>query len=111
VATAVLRRYRDAMQQAAAVRQAADDAITSPAARAAVLGQARVRAVAELAGPGRVPMSADAVTLGGLRVIVRGEMDEVELLMARVLARQVCAITRQTEQIVADARRRRVAGY
>lgn len=105
-ATAVLGRYQDAMREAAARRQAAEIAFDTSAERAAVLERARDQAVAALASPGRVPMSAETVTVGGLRLVYSGAMDEVELAIAGIEARQVCAMTGQTDEIEAEIRRR-----
>jgi hypothetical protein len=62
--------------------------------------------VAEYANPARVPLSAETLMLGGLRLILSRELDNVELLMAGIVARQACALTGATGDIEAEARAR-----
>jgi hypothetical protein len=103
-ASAVLARYKASLSDAAARRDAAETAFGQSVARGALLERARDEAAAALAGPGRIPLSAETVTAGGLRLLLRGELDPVELVIAGVIGRQICAVTGATEGIVAEAR-------
>jgi hypothetical protein len=55
--------------------------------------------------PGRIPLSGETVTLGGLRLILSRELDDVELLMAGQTARLICGATGITEEIETDVRK------
>lgn len=70
-----------------------------------MLEKARDEAVTALMNPDRIPMSGETVTLGGLRLIMRQELDEVELVMAGQTARLVCAATGVTADIENEVRR------
>ena len=104
-ATRVLRRYQDDLAAATAAREQAEQALAVSAARAALLEQARDKAVAAVTDPGRVPLSGETVTLGGLRLLLTRELDDVELMMAGQAARLVCAAAGVTADIETDVRR------
>jgi hypothetical protein len=105
-ATAILRRYQEALAQATARREAAEAAAGHAAGRAEVLEIARDAAVKAVTGPGRIPLGGETITLGGLRLILRGQLDDVEMLIAGQTARLVCAATGVTAEIEADVRRK-----
>ncbi len=105
-ATVVLRRYQDELGAASARREQAEAAVDHSAERSAVLEKARDDAVAAHMKPGRIPLSGETVTLGGLRLILSGGLDDVELAMAGQAARLICAATGVTADIENDVRQR-----
>lgn len=104
-ATVILRRYQDELAAATARREQAEAAVDQSASRSAVLEKARDDAVAAVMNPGRIPLSGETVTLGGLRLILSGTLDDVELAMAGQAARLICAATGVTAGIEMDVRR------
>lgn len=55
--------------------------------------------------PGRIPLSGETITIGGLRRIMSRELDDVEMLMAGQAARLVGA-TGITDDIENEVRRK-----
>jgi hypothetical protein len=90
---------------ASKARDKAEAAFDTSAARAEELEQARDKAVAACGAPDRIPLSGETVTLGGLRLILSRELDDVELLMAGQTARLICGATGITEEIETDVRK------
>ncbi len=70
-----------------------------------MLEKARDDAVAAVMNPGRIPLSGETVTLGGMRLILAG-LDDVEMAMAGQTARLICAATGVTADIETEVRQR-----
>jgi hypothetical protein len=104
-ATAVLRRYQADLGAATSRREQAEAAVETSAARGAALEKARDDAVAAVMNPGRIPVSPETITAGLLRLVMKGELDDVEMLIAGQFARMTCAITGVTADIESDVRR------
>ena len=100
----VLARYKQDLAAAAAAREAAENAVTQSAHRAETLELARDRAVAAVTDPGRTPLGPETIAAGLVRLLLRGELDEVETVIAGQLGRMLCGLTGATEDIVAEAR-------
>lgn len=104
-ATQVLQRYQSALADATVRREQAEHAFDQSAARTELLEKARDDAARLLADPGRIPLSGETITAGGLRLILQGGLDELEMAMAGQTARLVCGATGATADIEADVRR------
>jgi hypothetical protein len=104
-ATEILRRYQGDLAGATARREQAEAAVEASAARGAMLERARDEAVAAVANPGRIPLRGETVTMGGLRLVLSGELDDVEMVIAGQTARLVCAATGVTSEIEMEVRR------
>src|SRR5215472_9221511 len=81
-ATGILRRYQDELAHATTQRETAEAVVQQSDGRQEVLEKARDAAVAAVTDPGRIPMSGQTITLGGLRLVMSRDLDPVELLMA-----------------------------
>lgn len=102
----VLQRYQAALTEAVGRRQAAENALTAARERVGQLERIRDEAVADVENPGRIPRSAETVTADPVRLLLTGQLDEAETLMAQIPARFLAAMTGLTEDIEAQARQR-----
>lgn len=104
-AAAVLRRYESAAAEATAARQAAESALAASRERTGHLEAARDLAAATLSSPGQVPRSPQTITAGLARLVLSGQLDEIEAALAGQIARTLCAVTGATADIIEEARR------
>jgi hypothetical protein len=103
-ASAVLGEYKARLGEATACREAAERAFDKSVAVTERLEKERDAAVARLTNPGRIPRSGETIGAGLLRMLLRGQLDEVEMVTAGEIGRMICAATGATDAIVAEAR-------
>jgi hypothetical protein len=103
-ATAELAGYRTARDQAAAGLASAEAALQAYQSDLGRLEQKRDTAAARLASPGRIGYGIEAMAAGLLRLLLRGELDDGEVLLAGTLASWLCSVTGAAEGIQAQAK-------
>jgi hypothetical protein len=104
-----LRSYQDALADATRKREAAEAALAGYRAGVARLEQARDTAVSVCDSPGRIPYSIETIEADLARVPMSGQLDELEMTMARPTVRVLGMVTGASEAIEAEARRQLLA--
>ena len=99
-----LEPYQKDLTDAAAVRQAAEDAVTRSGARGDQLKQALEDAKADLASPGIAPVGHKAILAGPLRLLQDGKVGDAGMEIAADVGRDICDRTGVTDEIAAEAR-------
>lgn len=101
----VLQRYQSALAGAVSRREAAESELAAARDRVARLEHLRNEAAAAVEDPGRIPLSPETVTADPVRLLLTGQLDDVETLMAQLPARFLASVTGLTGDIEATARR------
>lgn len=105
-AAEVLARYESALSEATAARQQAETALSTATAQVEAAEAARDRAAREHEDCGRVPYGLETIVADMLRLLISGQLDPVEVVMARFPAQWVAATTGAADAIEAAARQR-----
>jgi len=100
----VLARYQAALAEVSARREVAESALAAARAQVGQLEAIRDQAAADVDHPGRIPVSPETVTADPVRLLLTGQLDEVETLMAQIPGRFIAAMTGLSDDIEAQAR-------
>jgi hypothetical protein len=98
-----LQRYQNGLAKAAGDVAAMESELAALQAVVAQREQARDQAAAVM-NPGRIPVSPETLAADPVRLLLSGELDETETLMAQLPARFLAAMTGLAGDIQAEAR-------